>query len=97
MFPAIGVREPDSDGLVNEEDVRLFVPRVRVESDIVGVVDSAGAYGNVNIPIKHGVKLFFRTEFHEQSSGRRASRTTVRPENHVVLVRVAPALEKVKE
>lgn len=59
MFPMIGVREPDSDGLVNEEYVCIFVPRVRVESDVVGVVDSAGTYGNVNIPMKHKVKIYF--------------------------------------
>lgn len=38
-----------------------------------------------------------RTEFHEQANGRRATRSAVGPEDHVVMVGVAPALEEVEE
>ena len=37
------------------------------------------------------------TEFHEKTKRRRASWPTIRPENYVVFVRIAPAFEEVKE
>ena len=38
------IREADADRLVNEEDVRVLVPGVRVERDVVNVVDPAGTW-----------------------------------------------------
>ena len=37
----LGVREADTNGLVDEENVRVFVPRVGIEGDVMDVVHSA--------------------------------------------------------
>ena len=37
------------------------------------------------------------TQLHEQSQRRRTARTSVRPKNHVILVGIAPAFEKVEK
>jgi hypothetical protein len=38
-----------------------------------------------------------RTKLHKQPEGRRATGSTVRPEDHIVFVWVAPTLEEVEE
>lgn len=38
ILSIVGVGETDPDGLIDEEDVRVLVPRVRIESHIVGVM-----------------------------------------------------------
>ena len=40
----VGVGEADADWLINKEDVRVIVPGVWVERNVVNVIDPAGAY-----------------------------------------------------
>ena len=76
------VRKSHTDRLINKEDVRILVPRLRVifELDLSIVLNNPA-----------------RTQLHEQAQGGGTSRTAVDPEYHVVLGWVAPAFKKVEK
>ena len=42
IFAIIRVRKADADRLIDEKDIRLLIPRVWVEGDVVRVVHHAG-------------------------------------------------------
>ena len=76
------VRKSHTDRLINKEDVRILVPRLRVifELDLSIVLNNPA-----------------RTQLHEQAQGGGTPRTAVDPEYHVVLGWVAPAFKKVEK
>ena len=43
-LPKVGIRETDADGLVDEKDVRVLVPRMWVVRDVVHASHPARAY-----------------------------------------------------
>ena len=43
IFSVVSVREAHADWLVDEKDVRLLVPRIWVECNVMDVIDAAGA------------------------------------------------------
>lgn len=42
IFSIVSVREANTDRLVNEENIRILVPRIGVEGDVMNTIDPAG-------------------------------------------------------
>ena len=47
ILPVLSVREPSVDRLVDEEDIRAFVPRVRVPREVAVFVQLTWTYRNM--------------------------------------------------
>lgn len=95
IFSMIRIGEAYTNWLVDEKYVRLLIPRIRVESHIMDIIDPARTCIVVSYTVKADSRS--RTKFHEQPGGRGTPWATIRPENDIILLRLASALEEVEE
>ena len=104
LLAVFRVRKADANRLVDEEYVRVLIPRVWVRLGAVRARHPARSCvarpreQRQHVWMGHrGLNGSSRTELHEKPHRRGRARAAVRPENNVVRVGVAPTLEEVEE
>lgn len=94
----VGIGKADTDGLVDEEYVRVLVPGIRVVFRRVRARRTAWTWFAFHQPLLQTILKPERlTQFHEEAHRRRGAGAAVRPEDDVIRVGVAAALEEVEE
>lgn len=94
----VGIGKANTNRLVDEEDIRMVIPGILERLCGVRAGDPARPFRRGSLVQWHGPKASERlTKLHEKAKSRRAARSTIRPEENIVRIRIASALEEVEE